>query len=188
MTIPIKKREPFYTVNHILREEDGNEKLYRSETKPFISGMLIREAPIEIEGYEGENAPYETEKRSDYDDTVTFYYHRMTLHYQVEYLAIDGKVLRPRSTFTGNYGDAIEPTQEIAGYRFVYCDQGELPLTLTEENQYVSLRYSNGASWMPADLQQPGVEPAAAPAGPAGLLALSARRGQGPLPLRSAPV
>ena len=46
VTVPVKKREPFYTVNHILREGDGNEKLYRSETKPFTSGMLIREARI----------------------------------------------------------------------------------------------------------------------------------------------
>ena len=163
VTIPVKKREPYYTVNHILREADGNERLYRSEAKPFVSGVLIRETPIEIDGYEGENAPYETEKRSDYDDVVTFYYHRMTLHYQVDYLAVDGTVLRPRSTYTGVWGEELSPSQEIGGYRFVYCDQGDLPLLLTQENQYISLRYaSETANWMPTERQTAGEAAAAA--------------------------
>ena len=135
VTIPVKKRDPFYTVNHVLREGDGNERVYLSEEKPFVSGALIREAPIEIEGYEGENAPYETEKRTEYDDVVTFYYHRLMLHYQVDYLAVDGTVLRPRSTMTAAWGTDLSPILQLNGYRFLYCDQGDLPIQLTEENQ-----------------------------------------------------
>ena len=153
VTIPVKKRDPFYTVNHVLREGDGNERVYLSEEKPFVSGALIREAPIEIEGYEGENAPYETEKRTEYDDVVTFYYHRLMLHYQVDYLAVDGTVLRPRSTMTAAWGTDLSPILQLNGYRFLYCDQGDLPIQLTEENQYLSLRYSDGtvgaSDWMP---------------------------------------
>ena len=158
VTLPVVKRQPFYTVNHVLRLADGNEKVYLSETKPFISGVLIREAPIEIEGYEGENAPYETEKRTDYEDVVTFYYHRAELHYQVEYLAIDGTVLRPRSVHSGYYGDMIDPPEDVNGASFVYCDQGETPILLTQDNQYISFRYSTGtAVWTPADqeIQEP---------------------------------
>ena len=155
-TVPVKKRDPFYTVNHVLREGDGNERVYLSEEKPFISGALIREAPLEIEGYEGENAPYETEKRTEYDDLVTFYYHKLTLHYQVDYLAVDGTVLRPRATYTAAWGTELNPVLDVGnGYRFIYCDQGELPLKLTEENQYLSLRYTDGtvsaSDWMPKD-------------------------------------
>jgi hypothetical protein len=157
VTIPVKKREPCYTVNHMLREADGNVLLYLSETKPFIDGTLIRETPIEIEGYEGENAPYETEKGSDYDDIITFYYQRMKLHYQVDYLAVDGTVLRPRATLAGVWGDELTPTREISGYHFVCCDQGDLPLLLTQDNQYLSLRYEKeSADEMPTEQQTTG--------------------------------